>query len=182
MRLLRPAIVILVACSACRETTAPRRPSTSSPWYSGEWRVVDSTVVDYAFFNYAGLGATVTFNLTDTRSGMLRLSPVGPDSIEVVTRGTARRLVRSSAGPDAEWNQLVDFTDTLYASPGFIVGMYMSGPDDSLPLPAKPTDSIYWNADTLAVCRSWRLAMADPANGLVPGSFACRQRIRWQRP
>lgn len=182
MRLLRPACVLLVACSACNEPSGPRRPSSSSPWYSGQWRLVDSTVVDYALSNYAGLGTTVTFNVADTRSGMLRLSPMGRDSIEVVSQGAGRRVVRSSAAPDVEWDQSFDFTDTLYAPSGFIVGMYMTGPDDSLPMPAEPADSIYWIADTLAVCRSWRLGMADPANGLVPGSFACRQRIRWQRP
>ena len=181
MRLLRPAWLLLLACAACSEPTAPA-PAPFRPWYSGEWKLVDSIVVAYAYADYQGSGATVSFDVTDWRLGTLQLSPVGHDSMEVVTRGVAGRLIRSSASADVEGNQPLDFTDTLYTPPGYIVGMYMSGPDDSLPLPAEATDSIYWIADTLAVCRSWRRVLTDPASNLVPGSFACRHRIRWQRP
>lgn len=177
MRLIQSTVLLLLAGSACDKPTGP-----TPPWYVGEWLLVDSIVVDYAFANYGGSGATVTFELTDSRNATIRLSPVGRDSVEAVIRGAARRVVRSSASADVEWNQPLDFTDTLRVPAGYIVGMYMSAPDDSLPFPSTSTEDIYWIADTLAVCASWRVSLADPLNNLVPGSFACRHRMRWRRP
>ena len=182
MRFLRVAVLVLLGCIACRDPLTAPAAESEPPWYAGQWQLLDSIVVDYALANFNGSGVTVTINVTDTRTGTVHLTPVPPDSVAVLTQGAARRVVRSSIEAPSVWDQTLDFTVTLHAPPGYLVGMYMSEPDDSLPLPVSPATSIYWLADTMAVCRSWRRSLEDPLNNLVPGSVGCRHRMRWQRP
>ena len=177
-RLVQASVVPLVlAWSACTETTGIAERASPATWLAGAWVLTDTVHVDWGESSGPG-GGPILFQGLDTRLLTLAATRLGADSLAVTGTVTAREEVdcSDSSCPNVTQGNPTSYTDTLIVTSDSLYGL-LPDPTYALPLPPARTDTLTWQADSGPVCAAKNAATAYPDRML----FSCTHRIHMVR-